>query len=919
MTRPTAAAQHAGTWDPTASRVSLWRVPRTRALLLLGTLGGTAALLALWAQIYTDLLWFRELGHEDVFWTTLKWKLMAKGAVGLGTASFLLLNFAVVDRVMARRGNAATAREPIGVIWRHRRLIYPLVAIGCGALFTLRWPSVNWQHLLLWVHRGEFGQQDPLFHRDVGFFVFSLPVYREVTVWLLETAGVTAVATLAAYAVAGGVRIAPPLAMARAARAHLLALVAFGLLVVAWRLRLEQFSLAVPQGGGVPGASYTDVRVRLPLLKVLTAFALAGSGLFLYAAVRKVPVRTLALVSALAVVTLVGVSGLPSVIERFYVEPQTLTRERPYITRAIFGTRQAYALDRVKVRALTETSPLSAETLAENHRTLENVPVWDPGVLRSAMNELESIGAYYSFGSPTVDRYVIDGVPRVMTVAARQLDLGRLDRANRNWANTRFAYTHGYGVVGIQANGMDRERFPYFEQREFGSDTNPLGIQEPRSYYGERRRADPPYRVVPSGRGEVEEPAPGSRSSTYHYDGSGGIALSNRLRRMAFAVRFRDLKLLLSQTVTARSRIVLRRDVHRRVVTLAPFLRWDDRAQTAVIDGRITYLFHGYTTSDDYPYSARVRMGRDDLNYIREAAVAAVDAFSGRVSIYAAESADPMLRAWEAAYPSLFLSAAEMPPELRAHLRYPEALFAAQMRVYATYHAVDPTAFWTAADAWQRPLQLAGPVEAAGELHFPDPERTLDSDERAENGVTADVWRTRPDYVLARLPDDSKERFLLATPFTPRGRHNIVAYLAGSVDPSGRPELTLLSLPRDHLTIGPAQATRRMLASPGVTRRLELLNRESRDLGKAAVLRTVLGAPRVVPLGNQLVTVQSVYSAAGGDGIPRLHLVAVHANGRVGFGRNVGAALRRLLRVEASERAHAAAAALTRARPQQAQ
>ena len=913
----TATARLPAGRDAHARRVSLWRTPRTRALLLLGTVGGAFALIAVAAQIYTDLLWYRELGHEDVFWTTLRWRLMAKGVVGLGTASFLLLNFAVVDRIMARRAGAEAVRSPIAVIWSQRRLVYPVVAIALGVLNATRWSNVSWGHLLLWVHRSNFGEQDPLFHRDVGFFIFSLPIYREVSAWLLESVTVAAVLTLAAYAIAGGLRIAPPLSMARAARAHLLSLVALLLLVLAWRLRLEQFTLTVPHNSSVvPGASYTDVRVRLPLLRLLTGLALVGAVLCVYAAARRVPVRSLALVTALAVLALVGVSRLPELVERFYVEPQELSRERPYVSRAIFGTRQAYGLDGIKQQALDGSSTLTAAEVAENHRTLENVPLWDAGVMRSTMNELESIGTYYSFARPTVDRYTVDGVPRVMTVAARQLDLGRLDRAARSWANKRFAYTHGYGVVGIRANGMDAERFPYFEQREFDPQLNPLGIREPRIYYGEQRRSDPPYLITRSKRGEVEEPRSGSSSSNYHYDGSGGIPLSNRLRRAAFAARFRDLKLLLSQTVTDRSRIVLRQDVHQRLLTLAPFLRWDERPQTAVVGGRVTYLFHGYTTSDDYPYSARISMRRSHVNYIREAARASVDAFSGRVSIYAADSADPILRAWRAAYPTLFLPASQMPRELSAHLRYPEALFAAQTRVYATYHAVDPTAFWTGSDVWQQPLQLAGPVEAAGEVHFPDPEGALDSDERAENGVTSNIWRMRPDYVMARLPGDSTERFLLATPFTPRGRHNLVGYLAGTIDSRGRPQLTVLSLPRDRLTIGPAQATRRIIASSGVSRRIELLNRESRDLGKAAVLRTVLGAPKVVPLAGQLVTFQSVYSAAGGDGVPRLHLVAAHANGRVGFGRNPGAALRRMLRVEAREKADAAAAALKRARQQ---
>jgi uncharacterized protein len=351
--------------------------------------------------------------------------------------------------------------------------------------------------------------------------------------------------------------------------------------------------------------------------------------------------------------------------------------------------------------------------------------------------------------------------------------------------------------------------------------------------------------------------------------------------------------------VNDRSRIIIHRDVRSRVVTLAPFLRWDDRPHVAVVDGRITYLVHGYTTSDVYPYSASVRIGRTRVNYIRASAFAAIDAFSGRVRIYAAADADPILRAWQAAYPGLFLSASRMPGALRAHLRYPRTLYRAQMDVYATYHANDVTAFRTGSDAWERPRQIAGPIERAGELHFPNPERSLDPDERKENGVTAESFRMQPAYLLARVPGDSRERFVIASPFTPRGRDNVVAYVAGWVDSQGRFRLTAANLRRDRLTLGPAQATRRILASSGVSERLELLNRETRDLGQAAVQRTVLGVPRVVPVDEQLVTVQPVYTTAGGEGVQKLELVAVYANGRVGYGNDLETALTKVLVPEA--------------------
>jgi uncharacterized membrane protein (UPF0182 family) len=289
-----------------------------------------------------------------------------------------------------------------------------------------------------------------------------------------------------------------------------------------------------------------------------------------------------------------------------------------------------------------------------------------------------------------------------------------------------------------------------------------------------------------------------------------------------------------------------------------------------------------------------VHFGGGDANYVRSGVIATVDGFSGRVSVYAVDD-DPILRAWRSAYPSLFLPAARMPSGLRDHLRYPKALLEAQSEAYENYHATDSTAFWNSTDAWQRPLRVAGPVEAAGEIRFPTPVEHVDADERRAKSGTPAAWQMEPDYVLARMPGEKRERFMLVMPFTPRGRNNLVSYLSGSVDRGGRPNLTLLSLPRDRLTIGPAQATRRILASPGVNRRVELLNRESRDLGKAAINRTVLGSPHLVPVGDALVYVQPIYVTAGGTSVPRLQLVTVHANGRVGYGRVLKAALKRVV------------------------
>jgi uncharacterized membrane protein (UPF0182 family) len=870
-------------WHASARGVSLWRTPRARSLLLLATVGGFGGLVWFGAHAYTDLLWFEELGQERVFWTTLMWKLLAQGLVGLGTAALLLVNLAVVDRVTDVRAVPPEDRSRLARLWPYRRLLFPAVAIAGGVLSS-RWLGDGaWQRLALWANRSDFGIADPLLHRDVGFFVFSLPLYQQAARWLLGTLAMATVATIVAYVAAGEIRSSRSrIVVGRAARAHLLVLAAVALLLTAWRYRLDQFALAVQHDDSkVPGGGYIDAHVRLPLLRSLMVVSLAGGVLCLYAARRRVPRLPLAAVAVLGVVAVAGQSALPPLIDRFAVAPQELTSEKPYLSDAIAFTRRAFELDRIDVRPLPGSGTVSAAAIAANRRTLDNVPLWDPGVLRPAINELQSIGDYYGFPSTTVDRYPIRGRPQLLTVAARQLDRGRLDTVARGWANDRFAYTHGYGAVAVQAGGTDASRRPRFAQGQFGSARNPLRLREPRIYFDEQPDSDPPYVVLDSSRGEIDAPVSGSRHPGYHYDGSGGIPLSNPFRRIAFAARFGDLNLLLTDTVSDDSRIVLHREVGERLRTLSPFLRWDSRPQTTVVGGRVTFVFHGYTTSSDYPYSARVRFGNDRVSYVQAAASATVDAFSGRVRIYAAEPGeDPILRAWRAVYPSLILPPSQMPRELRTHLRYPRELFAAQARAYATYHADDPTGFWNGADDWQRALQLAGPAERAGDLQFPDPDRSAEM---------------RPEYLFARLPGQARERLLLVMPFTPSGRQNLAAYLAGWIDDRGRPRLSLLSFPRDRLTLGPTQATRQILATPGVNRRLQLLNRESRDLGKAAVDRTILGAPRLLPVGTALVYVQPIYLAAGGSGVPRLQLVTALANGRVGYGRDVEAALRATL------------------------
>jgi uncharacterized membrane protein (UPF0182 family) len=610
--------------------------------------------------------------------------------------------------------------------------------------------------------------------------------------------------------------------------------------------------------------------------------ALAGAAMLVYAAVRRswsVPAVALAMV---AVAELVNPAILPSVVQRFVVEPQTLSRERPYISHAIALTRRAYALDRVTERPLAANAAISDRELRASRDVIGNIQLWDTDVLRPEIAQQQAIGSYYGFPNITVDRYSRGGHPEGMIVAERELDLDRLDPSGRTWANDRLAYSHGYGLVAVPAGdaGVDDQGKPRFVTSEFGAGRPPAQVREPRVYYGVQPRHAQPWVVVRTQRAEVEKPLSGdSPPPDYHYGGDGGIPISDPLRRSLFALRYGDLNLLLSETLGTHPLILLHRDVGDRLRSLAPFLHWERRPEVAVVGGRITFVAHGYTASDSYPYSKRVRVGGTELNYLRASVVATVDAFSGRVTVYPTDTDDPIMRAWQAAFPTLFTPAERMPSDVRAHLRYPRSLFNAQARIWTTYHMDNVDDFYIRADAWKRPADVSGPIQRVG-----DARQRLTSNGRAR--------RLRPDFVLARLPGQSQQQFMLTTMFTPYSEENLSGYLTGTLDALGRPSLTQLSLPRSRRVLGPSQVSRQILASPGVSGRLRLLNQETTDLGERSVNIIEIGDPRVVPVGDSLLYVQSIYVSARGTGATRLRLVTVYLNGRVGYGKSLDDALR---------------------------
>jgi uncharacterized membrane protein (UPF0182 family) len=857
-----------------------WWRPRVRSALLLSFLGVLTLLARILAQFQTDWLWFNEVGQGRVFWTILASKWLAGSLAGLATTMFLLANFWVVERTAPREARLPRDHRRTA---RLRRILLPAylaLSVAGGLVVGHSVVHADWQQLILWLHRSDFGVTEPLFHRDVGFFVFSLPLYEKVAHWLFLTVAVGLGTTFAAHAATGAIRLKPaPVSATRGAHAHLLGLGALLLVITAWQHRLGQYGLELPRPGAkLPGAAYTDVHVLLPWLRLLVVVTLAAAAMLVYGAVRRSWALPAVALVVVAFVELANPAILPSVVQRFFVDPQTLSRERPYLAHSVRFTQLAYELDRVADRPLPANAAISGAELSANRDVLGNIQLWDTDVLRPQIDQQQSIGSYYTFPNTTVDKYRRRGGMHSIIVAERELDLRRLEPSGRTWANDRLAYTHGYGLVAAPAGEVGPAGQPKFVTSEFGAGRAPTQVRQPRIYYGVQPRGAQPWVVVRTKRPEIEKPLPGNAPEPeYHYDGAGGIPLGNPLRRVMFALRFGELNLALSETITAKSRIILHRDVRDRLRTLAPFLRWEKHPEVFVVDGRIEYVAHGYTTSDSFPYSQEVSLGEQRVNYMRGAAVATVDAFSGRVTLYATNNEDPILRAWRAAFPSLFTPAAKMPAEIRAHLRYPRELFDAQSEVWETYHIDNVDDFYTKSDAWQRPAEISGPIHKVGAIRFRYKHQSP---------------RMSPYFLLARLPGERRERFMLTTVYTPHSQENLSGYLTGTIDRHGRPRLTQLTLPRSRLVLGPSQVSRQILATPEVGDRLRLLNQETADLGSQAVNAVELSEPRVVPIGDSFLYVQPIYVTSQGSGVTRVRLVTVYLNGHVGYGATLDEALR---------------------------
>jgi uncharacterized membrane protein (UPF0182 family) len=853
------------------------RPPRRWPLVVAGIL-----VVLIWAatglaRFFLDLLWFREVGKTQVLWGVLGTEVGLGLLTGLGTAVIVGGNLWMAERLSVAAGRRPVEEPGVESL---RGMLVPLlrwlrlgVVAVLGLLVGLHGAS-QWRTYMLWRNQVPFGDQDAQFSRDIGFYVFSLPLQRAVFGWLLFTLLATTLLVAAEHWLLGGIqpaargnRVAPHV------HAQLSVLLGCIVLLKAWGYRLDQFTLVFSPRGVVTGAAYTDVHAQLPALRLLMVVAPVCALLFLLNVRSRdftLPVVG-TLLFALSSVLIGGV--VPAFVQRFQVAPQELQREEPYIQRNIDATRKAFALEGVKTNEFPATDDLTPAQVRANTATVDNIRLWEADVLKTAIQNLQAIGQYYEFSDVDVDRYRIGGTARQVMISAREVDPRNLDASAQTWVNLYLAYTHGYGVVAAQVNRAETSGRPAFVVSGFDQQQAAIPVRQPRIYFGEPPPDTPAYVVVGSRQPEVDSPSvSGEGQASFRYDGHGGVQLSSPLRRLAAALHFTDLNLLISSNLNTRSRILFNRDIRDRMEKAAPFLQWDADPYVAVVDGRVVFIRDGYTTTDNYPYSQRIPLDvaarrtdsedrgvHGEANYIRNSVKAVVDAYDGTVTLYAFDESDPLLRTWRKAFPGLFAARSAMSADLQAHLRYPEDLFSIQTDRYASYHIGAARDFYSKQDFWALPEDRSGQLtHGEGSLVVAGPKP-----------------RMRPYYLLTKLPGEQDEQFVLVMPFTPNNKQNMVAYMAARSDPTGYGKITLFSLPRARTVFGPTQIHAQILADPDVSKELTLFNQQ----GSTVIFGNLL----TVPIEHSLLYVQPIFVQASQGAIPELRRVPVFFNNQLGY------------------------------------
>jgi uncharacterized protein len=821
--------------------------PLLAALILLGTIVPAAA------KFYTDWLWFKELNYESVFLRSLS----AQATVGIisGAVAFVLLASNVVLALRALRPRPFRVSTPNGpqIVMMDPSGIRP-IALGLVALVALliaNYAGDRWETWLYFLNGTPFGKTDPILGRDIGFYVFTLPLLEMLLGMAYFVLFLMAIVAAAAYAFGEqiGFGVTRQVFVSQTAGRHLGLIAAAGLLALAFGAWLQIPQMLTAPSGAVTGPTYADVHARIPALWALAGAGLIGAVLAAVYAFRGGRLWPIAAAGALYVVVSLAGGVYAAIIQRFVVAPNEQVRETPFIVHNIQATRAAFGLEGTIERPLSGEARLTRGDLERNAATIDNVPLWNDRPLLDTFSQIQEIRTYYDFVAVDNDRYTIDGRYRQIMLSARELNPRSLP--SRTWINERLTFTHGYGLTLGPVNEVTREGLPVLFIKDLPLTTTAgLQVTQPAIYFGEMPND---HVFVKTKTQEFDYPR-GEDNVFAVYTGSGGVPLSNLFRRFMFALRFRSTDTFFSPNLTTESRVMMYRNIVERVERIAPFLTYDPDPYLTISNGRLVWMQDVYTTSRRFPYSTAA----GGVNYIRNSIKVTIDAYDGTTTFHVIDPSDPIAQTVGRIFPDLLKPLSVMPEDLRARLRYPQQIFALQASMFATFHMTNPAVFYNREDQWEIPAFDVGGKPT--QMH--------------------------PYYTIMKLPGERGPEYIQMLPFTPRGKDNLASWMVARSDGPNYGKLAVFQFPKQTVIFGPRQVAARINQDQLISPQITLWNQQGSEVIQGTLL--------VIPIEESLIYVRPLYLKAAGGQIPELKRVIVAYQNNIVMDDTLNAALAKI-------------------------
>ena len=800
-----------------------------------------------------EYLWFEALAYESVFWRLWLLKVGLFLAAFISVFLYLWINFRILTSLVDIRaaassltahagfqvstsdfiqslfekngGNQQSVKRMPGVLL----LLVCAIAVSSGLMLYRQWDT-----LLLYWWAGPYGQEDPVYGHDIGFYLFELPLYELLQNSLLTLSLIASASLLTIYSRTGNFHLSwrkgpdtsPPIFW------HVLANLTFFLVMIAWGLYLERYAMLQSTRGAVFGAGYTDVNVLLPGIWVMIGVTVGLTAAYLLLRSMRWGPAVLAVSCGYLVVYFLSIMVVPAAVQYLVVTPNELELETPYLRHNIAFTRNAYRLDRVEERSYAATSEISLAALERNRETIDNIRLWDWRPLSETFRQIQQIRAYYEFGDVDVDRYRFGDAVRQVMLAPRELSERLPGKADR-WVNRRLQFTHGYGLAMSLTAKKTEEGGPVLVVKDIppDSEAGPT-VTNPAIYYGETMSG---YQIVSTSIPEFDYPR-GDENVYVRYAGSGGVRLDSFWKRLLFAWHQFDINILITSYTGPDSRIQFWRPIKERVQQVAPFLLLDQDPYMAVSEGRLLWIQDAYTVSSMFPYSEPTS---GQINYIRNSVKVIIDAYDGDLTFYTIDQDDPVLAVYRRSMPKLFKPIDKMPEDLRRHLRYPQDIFQVQVEKFNSYHMTIPQVFYNAEDLWVAPREKYG----------------------------GEVIQMQPYYVLMKLSGDDQLQFLLMTPLTPANRANMIAWIAVRNDFPDYGQLIVYKLSKERLILGPIQVEAKIDQNTLISQQLSLWDQRGS--------RVIRGNLLVIPIEQSFLYVEPVYLIAEDTAIPQLKRIIV--------------------------------------------